>query len=102
MASRKSAGPKKVSMHNCTAVGCPCSISATELFCGPHWATLPMPMREEICIYHTPGQEAGAKIKPEFVRAQRQAIHYIAKSEGRIPEPETDGEAASELPPESA
>jgi hypothetical protein len=51
--------------------------------CYTHWAALPNHIREAVCLAYTPGQEAGRKpITPEWVRASRSAVIFIADKEG--------------------
>lgn len=53
--------------------------------CFHHWAALPNHIREGVCVAYTPGQELPSrkvKTNPEWVKASRSAIIYIADKEG--------------------
>lgn len=69
--------------HSCRALNCTQKVQRKFLMCYFHWAALPNAIREAVCMAYTPGQESGRKkIKPEWVKASRDAIIYIADREG--------------------
>lgn len=69
--------------HFCRAINCNRKVQRKFLMCYFHWAALPKDLAEAVCLAYTPGQESGRKkIKPEWVKASRDAIIFIAEKEG--------------------
>ena len=72
-----------VRMHACRALNCTKTVQSKFLFCFWHWAVLPNWIREQVCVAYVKGQETGRKpISPEWVKASREAIMYVADQEG--------------------
>lgn len=71
--------------HACHWPGCPVQVPPAMWGCRPHWARLPLNIRDAIWRAFRPGQEITARATVAYVQAAKAAQNWIAKHHGTTP-----------------
>jgi NTP pyrophosphatase (non-canonical NTP hydrolase) len=72
--------------HHCHATGCTVEVPQMMFMCKRHWYMVPHIMRTRIWNTYRPGQCDDMKISHEYAEAAKEAVIYIARMEGRVPD----------------
>lgn len=88
----------KVSLHKCHALGCKLNVPERYLMCGSHWKMVSSELQARVWDTYVEGQEIRKDPTPEYIQAQKAAVRWVAKKEGKmLPERLQDASSAAAI-----